>query len=561
MTVPAHLSPGSAQQFEMLRRMVEDISGELALEPLLTRIIARACELIGADDGTIGLYNATRDVIRTAAVYRMPERELGAEMARGVGLGGMVLKSGGPLIARYGDLPVVTLPELADNQVLGMPIHWRGELIGFFGIGARPPKRFVQDDLETLGVFARHAAIAIHNARTYDASRRRTARFELIARVASSLSAGRDPDTMLQNAADAIHEILEYPNVDIPLLDPADPTTLVIRVRGGEYKRIIRREDRIPIARGIMGAAVRERRAQLVNDVAADPRYVTPPGVQAPRAELAVPILLGGEPLGVVNVEGDEPFDDLDLTSLEIVADYLAVAINNARLFERAREAALLGERQRLARELHDNVTQILSSISLLTQTLVSAWRRDPEEGERRVKRLQELAQTGFAEMRALLRELQPADRPVEHISKRGRAVLGVEQLRLHALPGALTRLLAAMVPETIELKLDFGGYEPQDLEHEQALFRVCQEAVSNVVRHSGAKRLWIGAAVHPTEVVLHVVDDGRGIAPDHHQGMGLKSMTTRMEALRGSLRFIERSPHGTEVQARLPRRDRGENG
>jgi signal transduction histidine kinase len=560
MTDAPRPSP-AATQLELLHRMVEDIAGETALEPLLTRILARACELIGAEDGTICLYDPLREVLRSAAVHRMPERELGAEMARGVGLAGAVLASAKPIIARYGDLPNITLNELADNSVIGMPIVWRGEFIGVFGIGARPPRRFNERDADLLDMFARHAAIAIANARQHAQAQRRTARFELIARVASGLSTGLDLETMLQNAADAIHEVLDYPNVDIPLLDPHDPETLIVKLRGGAYKRIIHGEDRIPIAHGIMGAAVRERRAQLVNNVAADPRYVTPPGVIPPRAELAVPIVLGNQALGVVNVEGDEPFDDLDVVSLEIIADNLAVAINHARLVAGAREAAVLSERQRLARELHDNVTQILSSISLLTQTLVSAWHRDPSEGERRVARLQVLAQRAFAEMRALLRELQPVTQAKDEVSKTSRAVLGSEQLRAHALPGALTRLLAAMVPEHLELKLDFNGYEPQQLATEEALFRICQEAVSNVIRHAQAKRLWVTATVNDAHVLLSVLDDGRGFGGTRPGGMGLASMHTRAQALGGAVRVGPRSPSGTAMEARAPRRDRDSGG
>lgn len=388
--------------------------------------------------------------------------------------------------------------------------------------------------------------------------RRRTAHFELIARVASSITTGHELDVVLQRAADAIHEVLEYPNVDIPLLDPHDPETLVVQIRGGSYKRRIRGTDRIPIARGIMGAAVRERRAQLVNDVASDPRYVTPPGVTAPRAELAVPIRVPDGVLGVVNVEGDAAFDELDVASLEVVADYLAAAISNARLTVQAQEAAVLAERHRLARELHDNVTQVLSSINLLAQTLTPVWQRDPAEGARRVARLTELTQTAFAEMRVLLHELRPQARTTAPISKTGRAYVGLEQLRKHALPGALTRLLAAMVPETLELKLDFAAYEPpQSLEHEEALFRVCQEAVSNAIRHSRAKRLHVAAAIHGAQAVLTISDDGIGIARDRTPGIGLRSMSERTKSLGGRLRVATRAPHGTVIEARLPRADR----
>jgi two-component system NarL family sensor kinase len=389
-------------------------------------------------------------------------------------------------------------------------------------------------------------------------TRRGTEHFELIARIASSITAGLELDVVLQRAADAIHEVLLYPNVDIALLDPAEPSTLVVQIRGGEYKRRIQGVDRIPVARGIMGAAVTQRRAQLVNDVRADPRYVNPPGVRCPQSELAVPIRSYDEMLGVVNVEGDEPFDAVDLASLEVVADYLAAAISNARLFAQAQEAAVLAERHRLARDLHDNVTQVLSSINLLAKTLLPAWQRDPAEGARRVGRLTELTQTALAEMRALLHELRPTQRDDVAISKSSRTFLGLEQLKHHALPGALTRLLAAMVPENLELKLEFGAYDvPQAIPHEEALFRVCQEAVSNAIRHSGARRLFVAAAQDGEKVVLIVSDDGRGIPADRTSGIGLRSMNERVRLLGGELRISPRAPHGTLIEARLPRADR----
>src|SRR5690606_8043850 len=119
------------------------------------------------------------------------------------------------------------------------------------------------------------------------------------------------------------------------------PDTLVVGVRGGLYKQLIRGEDRLPVHGCVMGDAVLQRRAQRVDDVSRDPRYVRPPARTRMRAELAVPILLGERVLGVVNVEGPAPFDELDQATLEAVADHLALAIENARLVEAAREAAL----------------------------------------------------------------------------------------------------------------------------------------------------------------------------------------------------------------------------
>jgi signal transduction histidine kinase len=545
-------------RLDALRQMVEDVSSELELQPLLTRLIESACRLIGADDGTIGLYIPERHVIRTEAAYCMPEGEIGSEMAANIGLAGRVLATGEAVIARYGDLANITLPELAENRVVGLPIRWRGRLIGFFGIGARPPHVFGGAEIALLEVFARHAAIAIDNARRYDEERRRAARFALIARVTAALGASSDVDQVLQRVADAVHELLGFANVDIPLLDPEDPSVLVIRIRGGQYKQRIQHEDRIPVTRGIMGAAVREGSSQCVNDVRSDPRYITPPGVTPPQAELAIPIVLAGEVLGVLNVESGQPFDALDVASLEIVASHLAVAIENARLVAGARDVAILAERQRLARELHDNVTQILSSINLITQSLPQALRKNPQEAERRAQRLHELAQTGFAELRALLRELTPPEQPQRPtISRSGRAFLGMERLREGGLPAAITPLVQRMVPESIRLVLNIGAYSLQQLDHEEALFRVCQEAVSNAVRHAHATRLTIGLKLGERALTLSVLDNGRGLGPERRDGLGLRHMRERIEQLGGVFRIVPASPRGTLIEAALPLKPR----
>src|ERR671933_136609 len=163
------------RQPESLRAVIESISSELELHPLLDRILRHACELIGADNGTIGLVDHARNVVRTAATYQMPPNELSAEMPPGVGVAGQVLLTRRPVVLRrYGDLPHPTQLQMIENAVVGVPICWRDRMIGFFGIGraARPSpgarrlraRPFTRDDVEPLTLFARHAAVAIENA-------------------------------------------------------------------------------------------------------------------------------------------------------------------------------------------------------------------------------------------------------------------------------------------------------------------------------------------------------------------------------------------------------------
>ena len=152
-----------------LREMIEVISGELELRPLLTTIVQKACELLHADRGSIGLVDSEHDVVRIEAVFKMPPGEINSVAKRGEGLAGRVYRDReAVLIDRYGDLATPQLSGMDDDSVVGMPIMWRGDIIGTFGIGAGPSKRFGDNDLRMLEVFARHAAIAIHNARSYE---------------------------------------------------------------------------------------------------------------------------------------------------------------------------------------------------------------------------------------------------------------------------------------------------------------------------------------------------------------------------------------------------------
>ena len=558
-STPDELHEHALREAEALRRMVEEISSELELRPLLTRIVTHACDLIGADDGSIGLFDPQKKVIRTEAVCRMPLREVGAETGPGVGLAGAVLSRGeAVVVSRYDQLPAITLPELAANSVIGMPIVSRGRLVGFFGIGARPPRVLGEQDLSTLELFGRHAAIAIENAMRYQRERARNERMALIARVARLVSLQMEPRELVATAAQVIHEQLGYPNVVIPLLEKEH---LVYRAHAGAYREMFKDEYRLHMSKGIAGAAARTRLVQICNDVSTDPRYVPPPQPIDVSSELSVPIVLGHEVFGVINIEGRRPFEDEDVSSIQVIADHLAVAIKNAELFDESREAAVMRERARLARDLHDSVTQVLSSISMISQSLVSAWQRDPKEGERRAHRLEELAQMAFGEMRALLRELRPLVAAAEHP---GAALGSREEVASYGLRRALQRLLAVLAPETPAVTLDFASYRYQVLEHEEAIYRICQEAIANALRHSGAANLTIRACVQDDGWVrVEVEDDGRGFdvtaAPRQrlHGGLGMQTICERAIALGGRTTVDSAPGTGTRVVIELPRDDR----
>lgn len=564
---PAHVPSGrmptliqALRQQESLRAVIESISVELDLRPLLTRIASSACELLDAWDAGIGLYDPDRGVIRMEACYRMPANELGAEFERGVGLAGAVLEQRRPVVFdSYRDVPNATREDRKPFAVVGVPIAWRNRLIGFFGIGAKPPRRFDPNDVETLTLFGRHAAIAIANARRYEEERRRARRWSLVAHVGRAITAGLELRALLRTAADAIHEHLGYPHVALPIVDAGDPSRLLLEAVAGQARETITDPIVLPADSGLLGDAIRERRVQRIDDLSSDRRRNVPlPGLPRMRSALAVPILLGSEVLGVVDIGSASPTTEEDVASLRVVADHLAVAIANARLFLRARRAAVLEERQRIARDLHDSVSQMLFSTSLLAQSIMPTLERDPPAGEALILQVIERSRATQVEMRSLLRELQPAEDETDPADDPSTL-----RIRRDGLVPTLRDHIAAQIGTGLTVEVDDSGYPRQPHVQEETLFRIACEALHNVVKHARAQRVRIRLGADADTIRLDVSDDGVGLAEFPIEGevpgrgLGVRGMGQRAAQLGGRCTVANRPEGGVVVQVLLPRPSR----
>ena len=242
------------RRVDILQRVMVLISSDLELEPLLSKILDSAVTLIQATHGTIGLVVERQDrpVIRTVAVYNMPEDELGAEMSPGVGLAGSVLREGRAIrLDRYGDLDQPTLPELAEHSVIGVPIRWREEMIGFFGIGAEGPYRFSAQDQETLGLFAQYAAVAIHNARLFEASKGALDEMRLLYETSQRIGLGRDVDEVITAYLEQVAQRTRYVcNVCLYEFNgEGQRTAVVVRGRWNPDSGFQHLEERMPYSR------------------------------------------------------------------------------------------------------------------------------------------------------------------------------------------------------------------------------------------------------------------------------------------------------------------------
>lgn len=568
------------RRVDILQRVMVLISSGLELEPLLSKILDSAVTLIQATHGTIGLVvqRAEGPVIRTVAVYNMPEDELGAEMRPGVGLAGGVLRDGQAiLLRRYGDLEQPTLPELAEHSVIGAPIRWRGEMIGFFGIGAESPHRFNEQDLETLELFAQYAAVAIHNARLFEASGDALEEMRLLYETSQRIGLGRDVDEVITAYLEQVAQRTRYIcNVCLYEFDAeGQRTAVVIRGRWNPDTGLQHLEERVPYSRDALDPLLDAGQTVMIADVRSDPRVseeLRQMQEESGRLALAmIPLMVRGLRMGLVvlSYPGVYEWSEAGLRPYHATAAQLGVAIDSRLqqnlLYERGRQLAVLQERERLARELHDSVTQLIFSTTLIAQSIAPAWKRDPLEGQQRVARLLELSQTALREMRSLLFELRPAD------DMHSSTLTGPERVRRYGLLDALRLLAGDFSHDGVRVNVKTHEYPPprfggrqiarpeNDATIEQDVYRIVQEALNNAIKHAYAHHILVQLdGSQPSHLILSIKDDGVGfvsgsVEESQASGFGMKTMRERAVALGGSLRVISAPGKGTTVELTIP--------
>lgn len=248
-----------------------------------------------------------------------------------------------------------------------------------------------------------------------------------------------------------------------------------------------------------------------------------------------IPLESRGDRLGVLVIVGSQggAFSTAQLALFQSIADQLGVAVENARLFARSEQAAVTAERNRLARDLHDAVTQTLFSSSMIADVLPKIWERNPDEGRRRLEELRQLTRGALSEMRTLLVELRPA------------ALADTD------LGDLLEHQVNAFIART-RLQVGFErsvSYNPP-VEVKEAFYRIAQEAFNNIARHAEAAQVRVRLDGEPGKMDLTIQDDGVGFDAQtlEHEGLGLGIMRERARSIGARLEVVSRPGRGTRL-------------
>ncbi len=248
-----------------------------------------------------------------------------------------------------------------------------------------------------------------------------------------------------------------------------------------------------------------------------------------------IPLESRGDRLGVLVIVGSQggAFSTAQLALFQSIADQLGVAVENARLFARSEQAAVTAERNRLARDLHDAVTQTLFSSSMIADVLPKIWERNPDEGRRRLEELRQLTRGALSEMRTLLVELRPA------------ALADTD------LGDLLEHQVNAFIARTrLQVRFERSvSYNPP-VEVKEAFYRIAQEAFNNIARHAEAAQVRVRLDGEPGKMDLTIQDDGVGFDAQtlEHEGLGLGIMRERARSIGSRLEVASRPGRGTRL-------------
>ncbi|MFI6618777.1 GAF domain-containing sensor histidine kinase [Streptomyces sp. NPDC050528] len=305
----------------------------------------------------------------------------------------------------------------------------------------------------------------------------------------------------------------------------------------------------LPRQHGILAAMLHEAKAERLADVRKDPRFEGWPSAHPEMSDfLGLPIRDDEEVIGALFLankncpkrDGSCGFTEEDEELLSILAQHAAIALTNARLYERSRELTIAEERSRLAHELHDAVSQKLFSLRLTAQAAATLVDRDPSRAKGELQQVAALAAEAADELRAAVVELRPAALDEDGLSATLRTQIQV-----------LDRAHTARVTFTGR------GFRALPAAQEEAMLRVAQEALHNALRHSGADHVAVTLERHGCGAVLRVTDDGTGFEPQSirraGRHLGLVSMRDRTNGVGGTLTVESAPGKGTTIEMEVP--------
>ena len=538
-----------AQVTDRLRALVEAgiaVTSELSLDAVLQRIVEAAAEITGAPYAALGVIDRRGQLLERFVTTGIgsEEREVIGDLPHGRGILGVLIHDARPLrlddIAR--DPRSVGFPPNHPpmKSFLGVPIMLRGTAYGNLYLTDKVGG-FTDEDEDLVTLLAAQAAVAVENARLYESATRWSRQLESLNDIGYALIRELDLNRLLGLVASSLRDLLGARIVIIAL--PTGDEMRVEAAAGEGASELL--GWKFSLAESKAGRVLARGRTERVDDLLDDPEIDASSarrfGVQA---GLFVPLLVRGRAIGVLVAHDKAPtgaFGDDDVRMAEQFAARAAIAVDlSERVARDSLRRVMAGqelERRRLARELHDETGQALTSILLGLKGVEEA--KDAAELSEAARTLRQLVVATLQDVRRLAVELRP------------------KALDDFGLVAALERLVQTFAEQTglqvhLESRLDMNRL-PEEIE--TTLYRLIQEALTNVVKHAHATTVSIVLVRRNGSVTAIVEDDGRGfdVAEVREDGLGLVGMRERAALVGGRLTIEASEGAGTTIAVEVP--------
>lgn len=380
----------------------------------------------------------------------------------------------------------------------------------------------------------------------------RTLELTMLLNISRSIASTLELEELLEQVLHKLLPVVDYTGGAILTLED---DTFTLSAHQGLFPEEPKQHSCYSIDNIIGHQLIGEQKPVLIPDVSTETPFAIAfrqaTGLQNDRSQyvrswMGIPLIAREQVIGMLALHHREPaiYSQQNADLAMAFANQVAVAIENARLHEKAQRLAVLQERQRLARELHDSVSQALYGIALGTRTARRLLDQTQMPNDSKValseplEYILSLSEGGLAEMRALIFELRP------------------ESLENEGLVAALAKhAIAIQARHHIEVKTSFEEEPDASLTTKEVLYRVGQEALNNIVRHAGAKKITVSMSAADDQLVLEISDNGKGFDQnaDFTGHLGLRSMHERVEQVGGTLIINSSSCHGTQIVAAVP--------
>ncbi|MDP2743499.1 MAG: GAF domain-containing protein [Dehalococcoidia bacterium] len=540
------------RELEATASIATALGQTLKLQQVLEVALNKALDITGVQGGLVCVLDEVRQELVHLAHQGLPQEVLGplnrAKLSMDP-IGAQVVETGSPVILAdlWKDPRVAEVAKrFGFRSSVSVPLKADGRVVGVIALASTRERRFSPSEVAMLLGMGSQLGMAVRNAVLFEDLVRRNRELAALNRISGAVSSSLNLNEVMVAAVDSVMDLMESEAGEVWLLDETGKE-LAMALHRGLFAESFRQIERFRVGEGFPGRVALTGEPMVTQNMSEEAHYLRQSVKdQNFRFFACLPLKSRGRVVGTIDIASrqERELSSSDLQLLSSIGSQIGVAIENAALHQKIQNLAVLEERGRIAREMHDGLAQVLGYVNTKTQA---------------VKRLLSLDQVSQAE--EALGQLEEAARDVYADVRE--AILGLRTtVSSHGLVSAISEYLDWFSRQnSIQVEVTVEGQADVALEpiKEIQLIRIVQEALSNVRKHAKAQKAWVHLFTADGHLRLTVQDDGQGFDPDRiSRGMwpqfGLRTMKERAESVGGTFEVSSVPGQGTTVKLVVPK-------